>query len=371
MLSVAAGWDLYQQTKSALVLGNVGFVQVLPFLLFALFAGHFADAHDRRKILTVTQLLFLVVSLLLTISGLSVSLIYVCLFLTATARTFQGPARSALLPNCVPPELLRNAITWATSANEIASVAGPAVAGFLLAYSGSKSVYIIQGLCAVGSFLSFFGVRPKPQIAPKAQNLTVRSLLEGIRFVWTNKLILAAMSLDMFAVLFGGAVTLLPIYAVEILHADARGLGWLRAAPSIGAMIMAVSLTHVIRIHKAGRALLLTVAAFGVATIVFGVSRSVWLSFGSLILVGAFDNISVVLRHSLIQTETPDYVRGRVLAVNNIFISCSNQLGAVESGWAAALLGVVPSVIFGGLATITIVVVFGLGFRQLREWRVT
>jgi MFS family permease len=369
MLSVAAGWDLYQQTRSPLVLGNVGFAQVLPFLLFALFAGHFADTHDRRRILTFTQLLFLVVSLLLTLSGLSVSLIYGCLFLTATARTFQGPARSALLPNSVPPELLRNAITWATSAHEIASVAGPALAGVLLAYSGSRNVYLVQGICAMASFLCFYGVRPKPQIAPQAQNLTMRSLLEGVRFVWNNKLILAAMSLDMFAVLFGGAITLLPIYAVEILNTDARGLGWLRAAPSIGAMTMALTLTHAMRIRNAGRALLLSVAAFGCATIIFAISKSLWLSFGSLILVGAFDNISVVLRHSLIQSETPDYVRGRVLAVNNIFISCSNQLGAVESGWAAALMGTVPSVVFGGVATIAIVSAFAFRFRQLREWR--
>jgi MFS family permease len=369
MLSVTAGWDLYQQTKSAVVLGNVGFAQVTPFLLFALFSGHFADTHDRRKILTFTQVLFLAASLLLTLSGLSVYLIYSCLFLTATARTFQGPARSALIPNSVPPELLRNAITWATSAHEIASVTGPAAAGFLLAFSGSKTVYLVQGLCALASLVCFYLVRPKPQPAAQTQTLTMRSLLEGVRFVWHNKLILSTMSLDMFAVLFGGATTLLPIFAVEILQTDARGLGWLRAAPSIGAMIMALTLTHALRIERAGRALLLTVAAFGVAMIVFAMSRSLWLSFTFLILAGAFDNISVVLRHSLIQTETPDYVRGRVLAVNNIFISCSNQLGAVESGWAAALLGTVPSVVFGGLATISIVVLFGLRFRQLREWR--
>ena len=180
---------------------------------------------------------------------------------------------------------------------------------------------------------------------------------------------LAAMSLDMFAVLFGGAITLLPIYAVEILHTDARGLGWLRAAPSLGAVTMALLQTHTLRVHKAGAVLLWSVAAFGVATILFGISQSFWLSFAMLILVGAFDNISVILRHSLIQMETPDWVRGRVLAVNNIFISCSNQLGAVESGWAAALLGTVPSVVAGGFATTLVVAVFAARFRQLRHWK--
>jgi MFS family permease len=370
MLSVAVSWDLYLQTKSALVLGNVGFVQVTPFLLFALFAGHFADTHDRRRILTLTQLVFFLASALLATLTPTVFVIYGCLFLTATARTFQGPARSALIPNSVPPELLRNAISWASSANEIASVSGPAVTGFLLAYSGSRTVYIVQGLCALGAFVAFYCIRPLPlRGAPQAESPGMRSLLEGVAFVWRNKLVLSAMSLDLFAVLFGGATTLLPIYAVEILHTDARGLGWLRAAPSLGAVSMALLFAHAFRIRRAGAALLWSVVAFGIATIVFGISRNLWLSFGALILVGAFDNVSVVLRHSLIQSETPDYVRGRVLAVNNIFINCSNQLGAVESGWAAALLGTVPSVVAGACVTILIVAMFATRVRQLREWR--
>jgi MFS family permease len=369
MLSVAVSWDLYLQTRSAIVLGNVGFVQVAPFLLFALFAGHFADTHDRRRMLTFTQLLFLASSIALSVGSTSVYLIYSCLFLTATARTFQGPARSALIPNSVPPEVLRNAITWSTSANEIATVTGPAAAGLLLASLGSKSVYIAQGLCSVGSFLCFYMLRPAPRPRSETVSPGLRSVLDGVRFVRKNELVLAAMSLDMFAVLFGGAITLLPIYAVEILHTDARGLGWLRAAPSLGAVTMALLQTHTLRVHKAGAVLLWSVAAFGVATILFGISQSFWLSFAMLILVGAFDNISVILRHSLIQMETPDWVRGRVLAVNNIFISCSNQLGAVESGWAAALLGTVPSVVAGGFATTLVVAVFAARFRQLRHWK--
>lgn len=371
MLSVAVSWDLYLQTRSAVVLGNVGFAQVTPFLLFALFAGHFADTHDRRRILTYTQTLFLVTSLALSFGSPSVYLIYGCLFLTATARTFQGPARSALVPNTVPPELLRNAITWTTSANEIASVSGPAIAGLLLASTGSRNVYIAQGLCSLGSFVCFWAMRgqPKKVTEGQANSPGLRSILDGVWFVRKNELVLSAMSLDMFAVLFGGATTLLPIYAVEILHTDARGLGWLRAAPSVGAVTMALLQTHTMRVHRAGATLLWSIAAFGVATVLFGLSKTFWFSFAMLVLVGAFDNVSVILRHSLVQTETPDYVRGRVLAVNNIFISCSNQLGAVESGWAAALLGTVPSVAVGGFATILIVAAFAACFPRLREWR--
>jgi MFS family permease len=370
MLSVAVGWDLYLQTRSPIVLGNVGFAQVTPFLLFALFAGHYADVHDRRRILTCMQIVFVIASVLLSYGSRSVWLIYACLFLVATARTFQGPARSALLPNSVPPDLLRNAITWNSSANEIANVTGPALAGFLLAFSSSRSVYAIQGLCALGTFLCYYMLGARQVKAPAgAPAPTLRSLLDGVIFVWREKLVLSAMSLDLLAVLFGGATTLLPIYAVEILNTDARGLGWLRAAPSIGAVSMALLTAHKLRIERAGVVLLSSVAAFGVATMIFGASRSFWLSMAMLVLVGAFDNVSVVLRHSLIQSETPDAIRGRVLAVNNIFISCSNQLGAVESGWAAAWLGTVPSVVAGGFATVAVVVAFAFGFRQLRQWR--
>ena len=364
MLNVAVGWDLYQQTRSALVLGNVGFVQVVPFLLFALLAGGFADTHDRRRIMILTQSLIVLSAVLLLVAPSSVALIYACLFLKATARAFQGPARMATLPNVVPPAALRGAITWHSSVHEIANVSGPAAAGFLVAAAGSKAVYLAHFLSSAVALASFFLLKPRAIQAPQAGT----SMLEGVRFVRDNKLVFSALSLDMFAVLFGGATALLPIYAVDILQVGATGLGWLRAAPSIGAMSMALLLANVLVIHQPGRILLWSVAGFGLATIVFGLSKSFWLSMAMLLLVGALDNISVVLRHSLVQTETPDWVRGRVLAVNNIFISCSNQLGAVESGWAAALLGAVGSVVFGGFATIAIVGFFAWRFTGLRRW---
>jgi MFS family permease len=369
MLSVAVSWDLYTQTHSALVLGNVGFVQVAPFLLFSLFAGHVADRYDRRAVMVLSQIVFLGASALLAFGHRSVALIYTALLLTALARTFQGPARGAVLPQIVPREILGNAITWNSSAQEIANVAGPALAGLLLATTGSRAVYILQCGFALMTLVSFGSIRSRRSADAPGPARDMKALFEGIRFVLANRLILTAVSLDLFGVLFGGATALLPIFAVDILHAGPNALGWLRAAPSVGAVLMAVATAHAPRIDHAGRALMLAVTGFGAATIAFGLSRNLWLSLGMLVLTGAFDNISVVLRHSLVQTKTPDFVRGRVLAVNNIFISCSNQLGAVESGWTAAWLGAVPSVWAGGVATIVIVAICAAVSPALRHWR--
>ena len=377
MLSVAVSWDLYLQTRSAVVLGNVGFVQVAPFLLFALPAGHFADRHDRRRIMIATQILLIASSALLLTTSHSVALIYTCLFLTALSRAFQAPARVASLPNVVPPDLLRNAITWNSSVMELATIGGPAIAGVLLASAGSRTVYGVQFACATLTLVCYQFLRLRtqapgePQYPPsgKPPAPTSGQVVEGIRFVWHDKLILSAISLDLFAVLFGGATALLPIYSVEILHTGARGLGWLRAAPSIGAISMALLQSHSPKAKPAGKVLLWAVAGFGAATIVFGFSRSMWLSLAMLALTGACDNISVVLRQSLVQTHTPDRLKGRVLAVQNIFISCSNQLGAVESGWTAAWFGAVTSVVGGGVATILIVTGFAASAAALRRWR--
>jgi MFS family permease len=368
MLSVAVSWDLYLQTRSALVLGNVGLVQVAPYLLFALYAGGVADKYPRRSILVVTQVLYLAASAVLMLSH-SVAAIYCVLFFLATARSFQGPARGALLQRVVGADALTNAITWNSSAMEIANVSGPALGGIVLAAFGSRSVYLIQVACAILTFGCFLALRTRGEPETTAHLPERGRLLEGIRFVLREKLILSAITLDLFAVLFGGATALLPIFAVDILHAGVRALGWLRAAPSIGAVIMAITLAHGPGIHRAGRALLIAVAGFGAAMIVFGVSKWLPLSFVMLVLTGAFDNVSVVLRSTLVQTRTPDQVRGRVLAVNNIFISCSNQLGAVESGWTAAWLGAIWSVAGGGAATILVVLISAAVSPTLRRWR--
>jgi MFS family permease len=367
MVSVAVSWDLYLATRSAMVLGNVGFVQVAPFLLFALWAGHFADRRDRRNIMLATQLIVVAASAVLIGSSQSVVLIYAALFLNAAARAFQAPARLALLPHIVPVDALSNAITWNSSAQEIASVSGPAIAGFILAAAGSRAVYVIQLICAACAFGCFYLLRVRAKI--NRESPTPQSLLDGVRFVRREGLILPAITLDLFAVLFGGAVALLPIFAVEILHTGPRGLGWLRAAPSLGAMSMALIQSHLGPWKRAGAVLLISVAGFGGATIVFGFSRSLMLSIAMLVLTGAFDNVSVVLRQSLVQTRTPDHLKGRVLAVQNIFISCSNQLGAVESGWTAAWFGPIISVVGGGIATIAVVAGFTLRSRALRDWK--
>jgi len=368
MLSVAVSWDLYIQTRSALALGNVGLVQVAPFLIFALFAGHIADRYDRRHILVLMQIPMLASAAALSFSRSSVALIYGCLFVNAMARAFQGPARSAILSHTVPETALGRAVTWNSSAQEIASFTGPALAGVLIAAVGSRSVYIAQLACALMAFGCFYGIRHRGAPIVAAPLPSTRDLLEGVRFVGSNKLMLSALSLDLFAVLFGGATALLPIFAVDILHSGPRGLGLLRAAPAIGAVAMALLLAHSPRIKKAGLALLVAVCGFGLASILFGLSKSLWLSFAMLLLTGAFDNVSVVLRNSLVQMRTPDRVRGRVMAINNIFISCSNQLGAVESGWTAAWFGAVGSVVAGGAATVAIVAIFAKWARELRVW---
>ncbi len=360
---------MYEETKSALVLGNVGLVQVTPFLVFALVAGRLADRYNRRSIMISTQVLFLGASATLALGNRSVTLIYSCLFVTALARALQWPSRSAILPHVVPLEILSNAIAWNSSGQEIASVSGPALAGILIASAGSRTVYLVQFACATLAWACYYFLRyevppeTEPAVAPDRH-----ALFEGLRFVWTRKLILSAISLDLFSVLFGGATALLPIYATSILHAGARGLGWLRAAPALGALSMAFFQAHAPRARHAGHVLLWAVAGFGAATVVFGFSGWLWLSFVMLALTGAFDNVSVVFRQTLVQTQTPDRLRGRVLAVNSIFISCSNQLGAVESGWTAAWFGAVPSVVGGGVATILVVAGFAAWSRSLREW---
>jgi MFS family permease len=336
--------------------------------LFALFAGGVADKYPRRSILVISQSLYLAASGVLLVSH-SVAAIYCVLFFLATARSFQGPARGALLQRVVGADAIANAITWNSSAMEIANVSGPALGGILLAALGSRAVYLVQVSCAICTFGFFLALRTRGEPETTAHLPQRGRLLEGIRFVLREKLILSAITLDLFAVLFGGATALLPIFAVDILHAGVRALGWLRAAPSIGAVIMAITLAHGPGIHRAGKALLVAVAGFGAAMIVFGLSKWLLLSFVMLVVTGAFDNISVVLRSTLVQTRTPDQVRGRVLAVHNIFISCSNQLGAVESGWTAAWFGPIVSVAGGGAVTILVVLLSAAAFPKLREWR--
>jgi MFS family permease len=371
MLSIVVGWDLYEATHSPLALGNVGLVQIIPVLIFSFASGHVADRYDRRRILVLAQIAAAGTALVLAMAGANrgVPLIYSCLFLGSIARTFQFPAASSLLPKVVGPEHLANAINWNGTGRELATMTGPALAGLLIAWLGSSAVYLVQAGLAVLTMGCFWALRVHAMPAPSAGPAGWRAVGDGMRFVFREKLVLSALSLDLLAVFFGGATALLPIYAQDILHVGPTGLGWLRAAPALGAGGMAFVLAHRRQIKHAGVTLILVVAGFGVATMGFAVSKSAWVSFALLVVTGMLDSVSVVLRSYLVQSRTPDELRGRVNAVNALFISCSNQWGTVESGLAAAWMGTVPSVVFGGAATVVVVAGMAAVSSSLRRWR--
>lgn len=381
MEATSLGWELYERTGDALVLGNVGLVEFLPVLLFALPAGHIADRFDRRTVAIWTRLLEAVAAAMLAwlswTQG-SIPLIYAVIFLTSMARTFQGPALGALLPKSVPSEAFSNAVTWQMTSFQIAGMVAPALAGGLIAgfasvvipggpaNAGPTVAYAASAVISVIIALCFVFVRIR-ETSRRHEAATLSDVLAGARFVFKERLILSAITLDLFAVLFGGAVALLPVFAKDVLNVGPEGFGLLRAAPAIGATGMAIVLTRLPPIRTAGRTLLWVVAGFGVATIVFGLSRNFVLSLVALGLTGAFDNVSMVIRGALVPLLTPDSMRGRVAAVERVFISSSNELGAWESGVTAALVGAVPSVIGGGIGTIIVVSLVALGFPQLRK----
>ena len=370
MLSFAVGWELWLRTQSALALGLVGLVQVIPVVLFSLPAGHVADHYNRKRIMFITQVLLAMCSLglaLLSFFQGPIILVYVCLFGIGMARAFNDPAASTLLPQTVPPGIFTSAATWSSSAWQLAAIIGPALAGLLVALLNSVTViYVLDAMAAVTFLMLVFLIKGR-QLALSRKAATLDSMAEGLRFIRSNKVILAAITLDMFAVLFGGAVTLLPIYATNILNVGPQGLGVLRAAPSIGALVMALWMAHLPPFQHAGRTLLLAVTGFGVATILFGLSTSFWFSVLMLALLGGLDNISVVIRASLILTRTPDEMRGRTSAVNSIFISASNELGGFESGLAAALFGPVIAVVAGGIGTILVVLAIAKIWPEMRD----
>jgi MFS family permease len=376
MQTVAIGWEVYKRTGSAAALGFTGLVQFVPIALLALPAGHAADRFNRKWLLLLAQALLTTASIgLAAVSYLAapVPLIFALLLLIGVGRACSAPARWSLLPQLIPPEALPNAVTWNSSGWQVAATVGPTLGGFIIAWTGRvTSVYALTAVCCGVCGLLVSGIRPRPVVRSKEPR-TLQSLLAGVRFVFSRRLILAAMTLDLFAVLLGGATALLPIYAENILKTGPSGLGWLRAAPSVGALVMALALTHLPPFKRAGRALLLSVAGFGAATIVFGLSTDPVLSFLMLAVTGALDNVSIVVRATLVQTLTPDEMRGRVSAVNTIFISSSNELGESESGLTAHLFswlgwnGPVASVVFGGIGTILVVLWVALKWPEVRR----
>jgi MFS family permease len=369
MLMVALGWQMYDLTHSAWNLGLVGLFQFVPALALALVAGHVADRHDRRHIVSLALTLQLLAALLLLLAThehwLSRDLILGVSLLLGVARSFQMTAQQALTPLLVPAAILARAMAFSSSGMQAAIIGGPALGGFLYA-AGAGVVYAAcAGLFVLAAAL-VWSARYDHKPVPRAP-VTLDTLLAGVRFIRAKPVVLGAISLDLFAVLLGGAVALLPIYARDILHAGPEGLGLLRGAPAVGALLMSLVLARWTITRRAGAILFACVAIFGATTIVFGLSAWFWLSMAALFVNGAADMVSVVVRQTLVQLDTPDEMRGRVSAVNSIFIGASNQLGEFESGATAALFGPVGAVVAGGVGTLVVVGLWMRWFPELRH----
>jgi MFS family permease len=372
MQSVAVGWQVYEITREPFDLGLVGLVQFLPMFVLFLVAGHMADVIDRRKLLTICYAGFAVCSALLLVSTLlapsSVHPIYAVLILVGVVRAFSGPVSRALLPQLVTDDDLPNAVAWNGTFFQAATILGPAIGGVVYAlFRGASAVYVVSIITGIVATISTWKIRTRAVKPKQRERVSLRSVLAGLRYIGDQKLLLGAISLDLFAVLLGGAVALLPVYAREILHTGPWGLGVLRSAPAVGAVVMATVLAYRPLRKRAGATMLWCVGAFGVFTMIFGLSRSMALSFLALLFVGAADMVSVVVRATLVQLATPDSMRGRVNAVELIFVGASNELGQFESGITAQWLGPVPAVVLGGIGTIAVTLIWAWRFPQLRN----
>jgi MFS family permease len=370
MQTTAVGWELYERTHSAYALGIVGLVSVVPLLALALPAGHIVDTRDRRHVLVASQAIYAVSSVgLALVSWRDAPLLafYGCILLAGIARAFQAPARNALLPSLVPPEALANAVTWNSGGWQLAAVLGPAAGGAMIAwFGGATGVYLFAAGGSLVALTLAAAIRHRPSDRLQSR-LTLTAVVAGIRFVARTPLILATITLDLFAVLLGGATTLLPIYAKDILQVGPTGLGWLTAADSLGAVLMAAALAARPPLRHAGQTVLWAVAGFGLATFVFGVSKSFPLSLAMLMALGAFDMVSIVVRGTLVPLLTPDEMRGRVGAITNLFVGTSNQLGGFESGIVAGAFGPVFSVVSGAIGTVIVVGVAAWHWPELRR----
>ncbi len=377
MQSVIVGWHLYSITHDVLSLGMIGLTEVIPQVSVSLFAGHFIDRWDRKKIIVYTSGLLLLGSFILLIYSFpgfqfyehfGTFPIFLTIFLTGLVRGILMPAHTALLGQLVTRDMLTSASTWSSMNWQIAAVSGPAIGGLVYAIFGSSIAYLTVFLLYAFSVLLILNVKNiRPLSKPPENEGIFVSIREGVRYVFKNQVLLGAFSLDMFAVLFGGAVAVLPVFASDILKTGPLGLGLLRACPSIGAMIMSVFLMINPPLRNTGKKLFYCVAGFGLCMIAFAISANIYLSAFVLILSGAFDNVSVIVRASVLQIYTPDEMKGRVASVNSIFIGSSNELGAFESGLAAKLMGLIPSVIFGGIMTLLVVTAVAAKSKVLRN----
>lgn len=375
MQSVAVGWQIYEITHRALDLGLVGLAQFLPGILLFLVSGHAADRFDRRKLLIICYCGFAVCSALLLAETIydqrygrhTVGPIYAVIVLLGVVRAFNGPVARAILPQMVREEHFQNAVAWHSTAFQGATILGPSLGG--LVYAISKGPGWVYAFSVASALIAIFATTRMVMVTkPRAREpISTKTVLAGMDYIWTHKIVLGSISLDLFAVLLGGAVALLPVYAREILMIGPWGLGILRSAPAVGAGAMAIVLAYRPLKGRVGVTMLVCVALFGVFTIVFGISHNVYISLLALILVGASDMVSVVIRATLVQVATPDEMRGRVNAVDMIFIGASNELGQFESGLAAHWFGTVPSVVLGGIGTLVVTGLWALFFPQLRN----
>jgi len=373
MLAVTVGWEIYERTHSKLALGIVGLVQMVPMFLFIFPAGHVADNYNRKKVIVWMQLLFGSACAGLTlVSALKADVfwIYCCLFVMGAARTYIWPASSSFLPQLVPRREFAKAVTWTSGSFQLPAVAGP-VAGGMLVWLAHDRAVLVYAFNAIGSVLCavLIGlVRAHHKVVAK-EKMSLESVVAGLKFVYRTKVVLGSITLDLFAVLLGGATAMLPVYAKDILHVGAEGLGWLQAALPLGSLLMTAILVHRPPLQKAGRTLLWAVVGFGLATIGFGFSTTFWLSFVMLFLCGMTDYISVVVRHTLVQLLTPDEMRGRVSAVNSLFIGTSNQMGEFESGLVANYTNSVFAVVSGGVGTILVVIAVAILWPEIRRYK--
>ncbi len=376
MQAVIVGWQVYEITKDPFSLGLIGLAEAIPSLSISLYAGHIVDRSDRKKIISLASIIMVVCSISLLFISANINevlisnklfLIYAVIFLSGIARGFLSPANFAFLAQLIPKKLFPKAISWSTTNWQIGVVAGPAIGGLLYGYFGIVTSYTADALLTLVSLFFILTIKKKPLPVFSEEESMKESISKGVKFVFNNKFILSTITLDLFAVLFGGAVALLPVFASEILKVGPEGLGALRAAPAIGAVIIGLIMAKKSLTHNAGKNLIITVVGFGLSIILFGVSTNFYLSLFALGLTGAFDQVSVVIRSLIMQLETPEELKGRVSSVESIFIGSSNEIGAFESGLAAKLLGTVPSVIFGGCMTILIVFLVALKFPKLRK----
>ncbi len=369
MLSVAVGWQIYAMTHRAFDLGMIGLVQFVPSISLALLAGHVADRYERKRIVFVCQLVEGLAVLLLAAGSFlhwfHETAILSLIFVIGVAKAFEFPTLQALLPRLVPLPLYPRAMAASTSAMQTAMIAGPALGGFLYV-AGPGVVYTVSGLLYLTAAFLMWRLRTDRPRVPR-EPPTLRTVFAGIGFIRHRPVVLGAISLDLFAVLLGGATALLPIFARDILHTGPWGLGLLRAAPAMGALCMGIWLAHRQLKRRVGHIMFASVAGFGLATIVFALSTSFWLSMVALVILGALDMISMVIRAALVQMETPDEMRGRVSAVNGIFINTSNQLGEFESGITAAWFGAIPATLIGGIGTLLVVGLWMWWFPVLRQ----